>query len=44
MTIRGALKPGTVTVTSVVRGQFRKDASTRAEALALLRGRLQRES
>ena len=43
MTIRGAQKPGTVTVTSVVRGQFRSNQATRAEALALLsrdRGRL----
>jgi len=36
MTIRGAHKPGTVTVTSVVRGIFRENEATRAEALALL--------
>jgi len=36
MTIRGAEKPGTVTVTSVVRGQFRDNPATRAEAVALL--------
>jgi GTP cyclohydrolase I len=36
MTIRGAHKPGTVTVTSVVRGKFRQKEATRAEALALL--------
>jgi GTP cyclohydrolase I len=39
MTIRGVHKPGTVTVTSVVRGIFRKKPATRAEALALLTGR-----
>jgi GTP cyclohydrolase I len=38
MTIRGAHKPGVVTVTSVVRGQFRQKPATRAEALALIRG------
>jgi len=36
MTIRGAEKPGTVTVTSVVRGRFRDNPATRAEAVALL--------
>ncbi|MBM4017369.1 MAG: GTP cyclohydrolase I FolE [Planctomycetes bacterium] len=38
MTIRGVHKPGTVTVTSVVRGIFREKPATRAEALALLMG------
>ncbi|HUU11679.1 MAG TPA: GTP cyclohydrolase I FolE [Phycisphaerae bacterium] len=38
MTIRGAQKPGTITVTSVVRGLFRENAATRAEAMALLMG------
>jgi len=38
MTIRGAHKPGTVTVTSVVRGRFRESQATRAEAFALLAG------
>ena len=38
MAIRGAQKPGTVTVTSVVRGLFRENQATRAEALALLAG------
>jgi len=38
MTIRGAQKPGTITVTSVVRGLFRESQATRAEALALLTG------
>jgi GTP cyclohydrolase I len=36
MTIRGVHKPGTVTVTSVVRGIFREKPATRAEALSLL--------
>jgi GTP cyclohydrolase I len=36
MTIRGVQKPGTITVTSVVRGIFRENEKTRAEALALL--------
>ena len=38
MTIRGALKPGVQTVTSVVRGRFRVNAATRAEAFSLLTG------
>ena len=38
MTMRGAKKPGAVTVTSAVRGLFRSDARTRAEALELVRG------
>jgi len=38
MTIRGTQKPGTITVTSVVRGLFRENQATRAEALALLAG------
>jgi len=37
MTILGARKPGAVTVTSVVRGLFRENEATRAEALVLLR-------
>ncbi|HUS61116.1 MAG TPA: GTP cyclohydrolase I FolE [Acidimicrobiales bacterium] len=36
MTIRGVKKPGATTVTSAVRGLFRDDASTRAEAMAFL--------
>jgi len=36
MTMRGVQKPGTVTVTSVVRGIFRSDERTRQEALSLI--------
>ncbi|WP_133755858.1 GTP cyclohydrolase I FolE [Naumannella halotolerans] len=38
MTMRGVRKPGAQTITSAVRGQLR-DPTTRAEALALIRGR-----
>jgi GTP cyclohydrolase I len=37
MSMRGVKKPGTLTITSVVRGIFRKNEKTRQEALALLR-------
>jgi GTP cyclohydrolase IA len=39
MEMRGIRKPGAETVTSTVRGIFRDDPSTRAEALTLLRSR-----
>ena len=39
MSMRGVRKPGTVTVTSAVRGLFRTDARTRAEAMAFIHGR-----
>ncbi len=39
MSMRGVKKPGTLTVTSAVRGLFRSDPSTRAEAMQFLHGR-----
>jgi GTP cyclohydrolase I len=39
MSMRGVRKPGTVTVTSAVRGLFRTDPRTRAEAMEHVRGR-----
>lgn len=37
MSMRGVQKPGTVTVTSAVRGIFKKNVKTRSEALALMK-------
>lgn len=39
MAMRGIRKPGSRTTTSAVRGQFKGNASSRAEALSLIRGR-----
>jgi GTP cyclohydrolase I len=36
MAIRGVRKPGSITITSAMRGQFRENASSRAELLALI--------
>jgi len=39
MTIRGVRKPGSVCITSAVRGIFRTNPSSRAEVMALIHGR-----
>src|SRR5687767_4210664 len=39
MTLRGVKKPGAMTVTSAVLGGFRSDPRTRAEAMALIKGK-----
>jgi GTP cyclohydrolase I len=39
MTMRGVRTPGTLAVTSAVRGQFHSDPATRAEAMDFIRGR-----
>jgi len=38
MSMRGVEKPGAITTTSAVRGSFRKNAATRAEAMSLIKG------
>jgi len=38
MSIRGVKKPGIRTVTSVVRGIFRENPATRAEAISFIKG------
>jgi GTP cyclohydrolase I len=38
MSMRGAKKPKSITVTSAVRGSFRTNAATRSEAMMLIRG------
>ena len=39
MTLRGVKKPGSVTITSALRGGFLHDPRTRAEAMTLIKGR-----
>jgi GTP cyclohydrolase IA len=39
MSMRGVKKPGTLTITSAVRGLFRDDPRTRAEAMQFVHGR-----
>ncbi len=39
MTIRGVRKPGSLTVTSAVRGLLKENLSSRAEAMALINGK-----
>lgn len=39
MTMRGVQKPGSVTITSAVRGYFERDMKARAEAMSLIIGR-----
>ncbi|MBT9130537.1 MAG: GTP cyclohydrolase 1 [candidate division WS2 bacterium] len=38
MSMRGIKKPGTITITSAVRGIFRRDARTRGEFFSLIKG------
>jgi GTP cyclohydrolase I len=37
MSMRGVKKPNTITVTSAVRGLFRQNPASRAEAMALIK-------
>ncbi|OIQ57011.1 GTP cyclohydrolase 1 [Moorella thermoacetica] len=39
MSMRGIKKPGSLTITSAVRGVFRRDQAARSEAMSLIRGR-----
>jgi GTP cyclohydrolase I len=39
MTMRGVKKPGSKTITSAVRGNFKRSAATRSEAFALINGK-----
>jgi len=39
MSMRGVKKPGTLTITSAVRGLFRTDLATRSEAMQFVHGR-----
>jgi GTP cyclohydrolase IA len=39
MSMRGVKKPGTLTITSAVRGLFRNDPATRSEAMQFIHGR-----
>jgi GTP cyclohydrolase I len=39
MSMRGVRKPGAITVTSAVRGLFRENEATRAEAMSFIHGR-----
>ena len=39
MTIRGIRKPGSITITSAVRGLFKSNQSSRAEVMAFIQGR-----
>lgn len=39
MSMRGVKKPGTITITSAIRGLFRENPASRAEAMALIKGK-----